>query len=222
VDQNDPHAFITLGSVGDFVRELRGPDAPPETIQRYGALAFHGVHFVRAGSCVHLLSTPVVRRLVAVAPDAEARPPGPAGYVQFPQHLLWTEDGHGEAPESVDGLFWTLDGADKLYLLLATGIRADRPGLGVTLLPEAPLGHVQSWVDAAGREGGEDFASTLPGGEIDQLYSLHTAGEVLKLLARFFAFVANTPSSVSRHDPLRGGGSPAPSALPYLRVTLDG
>jgi hypothetical protein len=86
--------------------------------------------------------------------------------------------------------------------------------------------------------GGEDFGTTLPGGELDGLYSLTASGEVLKLAARLFAYERAVPGAVEKHLPpsdghavTEDGGAdegngkgegrgPEPSRLPYRKVVL--
>jgi hypothetical protein len=231
VDAAHPRMFATLGSVGAFLTELSEPDAPPEAVHQYAMLAFHGVHFVRAGFPVYLLGAGATRRLVAGAaeggaPEGGARPPADAGYLQLPQHLFWVEGDDGQVPESVDGIFWTATPHGVLHALLATGVRPDRPGLGVVPLPEAPLADADQWLSAEVRGEGEgrDFESSIPGATLDDLYGIRTAGEALKLLAGFFTLSASAPGSVEACDPASGVGpeSPTPSAFPFKRVDVDG
>ena len=149
-------------------------------------------------------------------------PPESAGYVQLPQHLFWMDGSEGKAPESVDGLFWFVPKTDVIHVLPITGVLLDQPGFTALALPEAPLGDAQQWLDADMRGTGTDYASSLPGHDLDRLYSVESAGEVLKLLARFFAYLESTPAAREdvagggRHESPRKG--PRPSALPYARV----
>lgn len=217
VDTHDLHAFLTLGSVAAYVQGLHGPDAPPDAIHRYGTLVYHAYHFDRAGRPLHLLSTHVARYLVDGTPPGSPRPPADAGYLQLPRHLFWTEE---DEARSIDGLFWSVAPDGTLRVLCATGLRPDRAGLDVVPLPEAPLADAPAWLDVDVRAGGDDFRSTLPGAELDGLYSVRSAGEPLKLLARFFAYVDGVP------DALQPGreteeDDPTPSDLPFSRVTLD-
>ncbi len=163
---------------------------------------------MRAGRPVHLVDVHVARFLVGGPPTAEAvgDPPTPAGYAQLPRHLFWVGGGGGDdAAEPVDGFFWTVSGDGTLHLLLATGIREGRPGLGVVPLPEAPWAEADTWMAASVREAGDDFATTLPGGELEGLYSLTAAGEVLKLAARLFAYERAVPEAVEKHLPPSDG-----------------
>jgi hypothetical protein len=221
-DPSDPQAFITMGAVGAFIREIQGPDAPPEALHRYGALVFHAVHFASAGSPVFVLGADAARHLVSTAPEGSPTPPGSCGYLQLPQHLFWTGSDEG-APESIDGLFWTLSSNGLMHVLLITGVRPDRTGFGAVPLPEAPLADASGWLDVQVRDGAADFSSALPGGELDELYSVEAAGEALKLLARFFAYISTAPGAIEQHPAGRQESSDPPaSALPFSRVTYPG
>ncbi|MDZ7779084.1 MAG: hypothetical protein U5R14_03980 [Gemmatimonadota bacterium] len=228
VDPHHPQMFATLGAVGGFVEELRDPDAPPEAAHQYAALAFHGVHFVRASRPLYLLDTEALRHLVDQDPGGDPDPPSGAGYLQLPQHLVWieAEGAEGDAPESLDGVFWTTTPAGMLHALLVTGLRPDRPGVGVIPVPEAPLSDAPTWGTTNVRTDGEgeDFDSSIPGADLDRLYGIRAAGEPLKLLARFFAYVAVTPEAGGAEQPPEEAepGEPLPSALPYTRISVNG
>ena len=211
--------FAALEAVGSFLAELHGEEVPRVDLLEHAALAYHAVHFVRAGGPLFLLETAASRSLVAEAPRGRPVPPANAGYVQLPQHLFWTAGAADAAPESVDGLFWTATAEGRLHVLPVVGLRPDRPGFGALTLPDAPLAHAEQWMHANVRERGPDYASGLPGADLDSLYAFEAAGEVLKLLARFFAYVATTPSALeSPAPPSSLPGGPRASALPYTRV----
>lgn len=136
-----------------------------------------------------------------------------AGYIQLPRHLLWLEEaGAGDRgdppspaaaephpvepaqggasppderppPESVDGLFWAADRTGAINLALVTGVRPDRPGYGVVPVPPQPLSTLPEWAAGPAREGGGDFATSLPGAELDGLLGVRTPAEVFKLAA---------------------------------------
>jgi hypothetical protein len=239
-DPTDPQQFVTMGAVASYVGGLREPDAEPGAIHRYGALVYHAVHFVRAGCPLFLLTTHAARYLVEGVPEGDPEPPARAGYLQLPQHLFWAETAEAtaadppaadpyaagnQAPESVDGIFWTATESGVLHTMLATGVRPDRPGLGVIPLPGAPLADASAWIGADVRADAADFSAALPGSELDRLLSFRVAGEALKLLARFFAYVGAVPSALERKEaPSVDGGHPVPraSGLAYARVLLDG
>jgi len=171
--------------------------------------------------------------------------PVDAAYVQLPRHLFWVGGGRDEDPaaalaEPVDGFFWTLGAEGLVHVLLATGMRDDRPGLAVVAVPEAPMAEAERWLVTDVRPDGDDFATTLPGGDLEGLYSFTAAGEVLKLLARLFVYEEAVPHAVQEREPDRGGvasevevpgeiappppahEAPVPSRLPYKRVVLEG
>ncbi len=222
-DASDPHAFVTMGAVTAFVNEMREADAPAGVIHEYGALTYHGIHFTRAGCPLFMMSTHVARYLVDGSPGGDTTPPATAGYLQLPQHLFWTDPGNG-VPESVDGAFWTVSDRGVMRSLMVTGMRPGRPGFGILPLPDAPMEDAPTWLDVDARGTASDFSSTLPGSDMDRLYSFETSGEVLKLLARFFAYAAGVSGGlvVGERDPHATDAVPQPSALPFTRVVLSG
>jgi hypothetical protein len=166
---------------------------------------------------LYLLGTAAARRLVEGAPDAHPSVPERAGYLQLPQHLFWT-GGESGPPESIDGMFWSVSSDDHLHVMPITGLRPDRAGFGMLAVPAAPLGHVPGWLCTAMRDGSADYSSTMPGAAIDGLYAIETAGEMLKLLARFFARVSESRGSREAPTAAEGARGPAPSSMPYVRV----
>jgi hypothetical protein len=117
----------------------------------------------------------------------------------------------------VDGIFWFASAQGVLHVLPITGVRPDGPGFNAVPLPDAPLQDAPQWMDAAMRGSADDYRSVLPGHDLDGLYSVETAGEVLKLLARFFALCESTTGlhPAGAEDVPTG---PRPSALAYTRV----
>jgi len=224
VDPELPGIFITLGAVDDFIGELRAPDKSEGGVLQYGPLVFQAVHFLRAGKPLYLLETPVARQLVKQAPTAHPSPPAPAGYLQLPQHLFWMGGAEGGPPESLDGLFWFVSGPDTTHVLPITGVLPDRPGFRAVPLPEAPLADAPQWLSTDMRGAGIDYETSLPGHDLDGLYAVETAGEVLKLLARFFAYLEGAPAAgeaiPAPQEPRDASTGPVASALPYTRVAL--
>lgn len=221
VDPSELDGFLALASVGELLDELHADqgqgDVSRVALLEYGTLAFHAVHFVRAGLPLFLLTTPLARRLVDEVPRGAPEPPASAGYLQLPQHLFWTRP-EGVAPESLDGAFWSLSEGGRLYVLPITGVRPDRPGFGTLSVPDAPLAHARAWLRATGRASGTDYQSDLPGAQLDRLYAIESAGEILKLMARFFAHVAAHPGTAARAPDELPANAPRPSALPFTRV----
>ncbi|HUF14061.1 MAG TPA: hypothetical protein VMN78_13235 [Longimicrobiales bacterium] len=210
VPLDDPERFVMLGSVGALMRDMVLDEAaaddagevwqalPPEAVAQTGALLYHAFRFSEAGACVHAIEEEAARELAAApaleetarAPRADAvagtaaiAAPAEAGYVQLPRNLFWARAGEAGVAEPLDGFFWAL--GRRFDVLLALGVRARRPGftvipMGVELdAPGAPA----SWADVKAREEGDDFANILPGGDLDRLLGITSAGEALRLAA---------------------------------------
>jgi hypothetical protein len=229
VDAEQVGVFVTLGSVADAVRELQGPDAPAGSAHELAALLFHVVHFSRAGRPVYLLQTAATRYLVEGAPEGDPTPPVRSAYLQLPQHLFWMGAGTEGVPESIDGLFWFASDDGRLHVLPVTGVLPERMAFRALPLPEVPLRDAALWLDADVRESGPDFTSSLPGHDLDRLYAMETAGEVLKLVARFFAYLDVAPGAGQERawrpdgdGPHEGSrrSAPPPSRLGYTTVQL--
>lgn len=232
VDPSDPGAFFQLGEVGRAIRAIQGEERGGEAIERFGAFLFHAFHFHRAGEPLYLLGTKTARELVE-RPSPSLRwdgsLPTDAGYLQLPLHLFWSHSPSEGPAEPLDGLFWARGSADTLALMVALGIRGDRPGISVVELPPLPLGEAANWVGGGTREQGSDFETTLPGGELDRLYSVVTLGEVLTLAARVFSTLAADPGAMGEVEraPRPNGGGPAaegarPSLLSFRRIGASG
>lgn len=261
VDPVDRRAFVTLEAVGSFLRRIQPGGAGrlgPQATYDYALLLYHAFHFARSGARPLLVSEETARALVEGEAPGDGTPggdppdhasrngvlevPAPAGYAQLPRNLFWIRPSPEEPAEAVDGFFWCLGEAGMLYVLLAAGLRDDRPGLAVVPVPEAPWAEAADWLDTPIRARGPDFATTLPGGELEELYSFVAAGEVLKLVARLFAHVRANPGTPVDGPPRPPGASqtaepastelatptgaparpdlsrPAPSALTYQRI----
>lgn len=238
----DPGRFLALPAVAEVVHEMREPGAGTGEVQKHGILLFHAFHFQEADRPLYLLRTGVARYLVETRGDEESgeggdsgRPelPERAGYLQLPRQLFWMAPSEEGPPEPVDGLFWAAPDGDRLSLLVIGGMREDRPGFSVVPLPPVPLDDAGAWIRARVREAGSDFETTLPGGELDRLYSFEAAGEVLKLVARTFRYVEEHPRAVYRQDEspaapetveeagTDGRSGPRPTGLPYRGIHLE-
>lgn len=224
VDDGDPAAFVLLAEAGRALRQMRGPGEEPGRIREHGALLYHLYHSWKAGDPAYLLDTAALRLLAESGPwsaDPPPRPPRDGAYVQLPRHLVWVrareED---DTPESVDGLFWTVGGG-RVTFLLVMGIRPDRPGFSVAPLEPMPLERTPEWLEATMRDAGRDFSATLPGAEMERLYELRTAGEVLKLGSRLFRYLETAPDEALTEVEGRGAdAAPGRSSLPFIHVTL--
>jgi hypothetical protein len=211
VETAAPDQFLMLASVGRLLRSLTPEDADPATaagrvgapvdsVRRYGALVFHAFHSWLGGRTVVSFDEPRARRLVERRHAIGTWPigaPARAGYLQLPRNLLWARVADEAPAEPVDGIFWTFvtpppatPREAALALLLVLGLREGRPGISVieaTAPLPGPPGH---WGDTIAREGGQDFANILPGGELSNLYGLVNAAELFKLVSRAFHALA--------------------------------
>lgn len=210
----DPRSFETFVGLEE-VTELLGrllPDSESGGVESAAALARHAkllyqaFHYWQARGRAYAGTPELVRRLLSPeyrydAPETLPLP-GLAGYAQLPANLLWASVADDAAPEPVDGFFWTrgeqpFTGEERLEIVYVLGVRPGRPGfsmidLGALLLPGAP----QEWERSRGRAEGVDFANVLPGGELDRLHSLVTHAEALKLVGRWFGYIAAEPAAL--------------------------
>lgn len=226
-DLDDAGRFVMLGEVGRTLQELRGEDPDGASIHHFSVVLFHSLHLWEGARVVDLLTTDFVRALVEdswVAPmDAELAPDGPLdlGYVQLPSHLFWARpQGPEGVAEAIDGVFVTVR-SGTLSTLVVSGILAGRPGFSVLPIPDIPFGDLAAWATATARESGSDFYSSLPGAELDNLYSIESPGEVLKLLSRALLTRASRPEAMGpRLAPGKGEEEPRHSVFPFRRWKL--
>lgn len=158
-----------------------------------------------------LLSRATLRALPSsgpLKPGWEAALQGRAGYLQLAQHMVWAEEQGADRPDSVDGFFWAATQHGAFHAAAVTGMRAGRPGYGVVPLPSQPLNSLSEWTMSAASEDGDDFATRLPGAEIDGLLGMRTPAEALKLLA----FALRRWTTNERAPVVEGAPPPADSA----------
>jgi len=258
-DAGNPAAFVMLGAVQGALAELRTEDAAPESANDHGIVLFFAYHLWRTGKSTVLAHQKTLRALLSGESEAQPEIHkslwkkelgGRAGYVQLPQHLVWLEEarndpqeerdvsqetrsdrqeGCNDPPESVDGFFWFGDSRGALHLTLVAGMRSDRPGFAVVPVPPLPLDTLPDWATGPAREGGRDFATSLPGAELDGLLGIRTPAEVFKLAALLLGRMAKErpeaspppgvvqrPAGTQEHPSAAAG--PRPSALPYATI----
>lgn len=230
----DPGRFLSLPAVAEVVHGIRDPSAGGEEVHKHGIFLYHAFHFHQAGQPLIFLDTGAARYLVETGPGREdgeseddgdeelvVRLPALAGYLQLPRQLFWMEPVGEGTPEPVDGIFWASPDGERLSLLVIGGMRDDRPGFSVVPLPPVPLSDAGTWLRTPVRETGADFETSLPGGELERLYSFETTGEVLKLVARAFRHVGRHPESVTEEEaPEEASTGPEPTELPYRHIHL--
>jgi len=147
VDLTDPGAFLLLGEVGRAIRELQGDERGGDSVHYLGAFLFHCLHFGAAGEPLFVLEEDAARHLVGPSrvEGWGGDLPALAGYLQLPRNLFWSDAGAADAPEPLDGVFWTRSSLDTLSLLVALGMRSGRPGLSLVEIPPAPLEVAGRW-----------------------------------------------------------------------------
>lgn len=253
-DVANPAAFAMSGAVQGILADLRPEDETaegaqpptrvPQTAHGHALLLYFAFHFWCMKSQrppLALIRRSTLRTLLAGEPPSpgwETALRGRAGYLQLPQHLAWLEEPGAERPESVDGFFWTATRDDAFQAAAITGVRPGRPGYGVVPVPPEPLQSLSSWTAGPGREDGNDFATDLPGAELDGLLGIRTPAEVFKLLAlalerwteaartsadcpalsrspRLVVPTAASAAAPNEHPPGSTAGSPAPSRFPH-------
>jgi hypothetical protein len=194
VPLDDPDRFLFLTSVGRLLQAVAGESETTagESMKQHGRLLFHAVHFWREGKHVAQLAEDRLRTLLEGGVDVgdwALATPAPAGYHCLPRNRVWASPGPGLTPEPADGFFW-VDRPDGLAVLLVLGVRPDRPGFSVVSAQGEAVGEGGGagghWARVVARPGGQDFASTIPGGELDGLHSVETPLELLKLASLCF------------------------------------
>jgi hypothetical protein len=201
-----PEQFMLLHAVAEPLRATVATEGA-SAVEQFGPLLFQAYHYWRFQKSLVTVSEPLFRHVATDFPPIgqwEVVPLYAAGYLQLPRNLLWARIAEDAQPEAVDGIFWTMVGTGeplvppftRADLLVVLGLIPGRPGYSVIPLSaelEEPQGH---WGDEQARTNSPDFANNLPGGELQQLHALETAGEVWKLVSRLFWYGAQHPDAL--------------------------
>lgn len=225
VDTRRRDQFVLLGHVGATLDDIVPEDAPPDTLEEYAELLYHGFQFWTFGRRLYVLDDAIARRLTtpsfAMRSWHIAGPP--SAYVQLPYQRLWARV-EADAPfEPVDGFFLVVDDTHAspapgihLRIQLVLGVRADRPG--VSLISYRTDLDVASGALRAvhpTREEGEAFDNAIPGGERMGYRALATVAE-LEALALRTLYVLDRESM--RLESLEGSPEPTESAIDHVLV----
>jgi hypothetical protein len=225
VTLDDPANVLALDATHRAIDTLRARDSDEGDLHSLALLLGHAVHFWGAGEKLVLLTAPKLRsiietRLSGIA--AVTRSTHSSGYVQLPHRMVWLSSEEGEAPESVDGFFWSIGADARLSALLVIGMRSNRDGFGVVPLRPMELSHA---LETELRESASAEAASLPGAELDSLVTLGTAADAVRLVLGSLLAIASDRSTdrdgagaPSADDERPDRPTPAPSALPYRRV----
>lgn len=224
IDLWNPAAFLMLGAVSTIVADLRPEDpsdemGPGAGLPEHGVLLYHAFHLWHEKGAFWLVPAAVLRDLLRSDLSFHPVPPGEArvGYAQFARHLVWLE-GDLESPETIDGFFWVVTPGDEVHVLFIAGMVEGRPGFMVVPIPGLALAEFNRWAGAATREDGPDFASALPGRELDDLLGVVSAAEGAKLAARVVGAVLSVgadPTPTARPDSGGKQEGPTPSRYPF-------
>jgi hypothetical protein len=215
IDTWHPERFAQLKEVVGLLRRLMPAELAADGSDglaagfaaQYVRLLYQAFHFWLADCPHYEIGEERLRAMLEAGAVTAAPPPVRAGYVRLPRHLVWGRTEAGAAAEPVDGFFWTSTAArsaaleaGRLDVLLALGVRAGRGGFSIVDagldLEEHPA---HAWQGVNVREAGRDFENILPGGELDGLYGVVSAGEALKLAAGCFALLEPGKATEPHH-----------------------
>lgn len=174
VDVANRDAFLMAGMAGNMLRDLMPPDAPPETVNAYGAL-LHMLYLEWShGWPVRTVAAADLQ--AAIASRSPLSAPRSPVYVQFPERIVWAEPVRGAAHEPVDGVFLAVSG-ERATALAVLGFREEREGF-TTAEAAAPL---PAPLPGPRPDGSPPFTSLLPAGERAGLMSIADESELVAL-----------------------------------------
>lgn len=216
--------FLLLGQVGATLREVVPDDAPPDALDEYGELLYHGFQFWAFGRRMYDFGPEITERLTAATFDVGdwllAGPP--SCYLQFPYQRLWARVA-SEAPfEPVDGCFVVVDDTQPapdagahLRIQLLLGVREDRPGVSLVsyrtdLHPKQAAAHASPT-----REEGEPFENVIPGGERKGYRTIATNSELEALVIRALCHLDRNSQMLTAEP---GSIAEGETHLPYTSV----
>ncbi len=186
-DPHDLDAFVLDREVVTYLRELVPEEGVGEAIEQHLALLHHAYLYWAEGAWLVRPGRERTRRLLT-APPVRHEAPGVglprAGYIQFPERLLWAPLAPDAPHQPLDGMFlrpWPTDG---YFLLAVFGLHPGQDGFAVV--------DVDGYrVDRSEREDGTAlFAPVLPGGAEAGLFSIVGGDELLELAARAVPLLA--------------------------------
>ena len=217
--------FVLLGHAGAVLRDWVADDAPPDAIEQYADLLYHGYNFWSFGRRLFVFEEPVARALTEPMVGLEDWSPElpSASYLQLPHHLAWARVNPDAPFEPADGCFVVMDHTEPapgaglhLRVLLVLGLRQDRPGLSLVSYRTdlEPRGGLRRAAQPT-RENGVAFANLIPGGERRGYRTIATNGELEALVVRALGYVAAHPESVV---PASGSAADGETHLPHYVV----
>ncbi len=186
-DPRQRDAFLLTRPAMSLLRELRPEDAAAGAgIEELTALLHHAYLHWADGVHTWPVVAPALRRILS-DPAAAVSASVSAGYLQFPERLIWASLDASGPWEPLDGCF-VHGGADgALHVLGVFGMHPARDGFTVAESTGVP-GSLQ-----ARQDGSPLFAPALEGGEQAGLFALVEAGELVELAGRLLADPATVP-----------------------------
>lgn len=187
-DPRDRDAFLLTQPAMALLRELRPDDAEAGTgLEELTALVHHAYLAWAAGLCIWTLPPAELRRLLTSATTQGVAPAG-AGYLQFPERLIWASLGAPGPWEPLDGCFVHPAADGRLQVLGVFGMHASREGFTVAEATGRP-GSLTTR-----RDGTPLFAPSLEGGDRANLHAVVEPDELIELVARVLAHPGLAPA----------------------------
>jgi hypothetical protein len=219
--------FLLLGHVGATLKDIVAEDAPPEALDEYAELLYHGYQFWTFGRRLYSLTEEVVAQLTsptyAMGEWQLAAPP--SAYIQLPYQRLWARVSAESPFEPVDGCFVVVDDTEPapeagahLRAQLVLGFRRDRPGVSLVsyrtdLNPRVVAKHAtRPW-----REDASPFENAIPGGERRGYKTLATTSELEALVLRVFHYLDRNSTKLVAEE-----GSPEEGETHLAHVIVRG
>ncbi len=226
VDVRRRDQFVLLGHVGAVLREIVSDEAPPESLEEYSELLYHGFQFWVSGRRLYAFDEDVTAVLTSRSYDFggwELAAP-PACYLQFPNQRLWARVAADAPWEPVDGCTVVVDETEAapdsgahMRVQVSLGFRLDRPGLSlISYRTDLEPTQAATFGELPWREDGDAFASTIPGGDRSGLRTLATTSELQALVLRALHWLDRRHATLS---PAPAGTAQDETKLPHTLVS---
>ncbi|HJR62821.1 MAG TPA: hypothetical protein VJ803_03905 [Gemmatimonadaceae bacterium] len=217
--------FVLLGHVGATLKEIVPDDAPPDSLEEFAELLYHGFQFWSFGRRLYTFDPEVVDLLTAPHASLEDwRLAGcPSCYLQLPEQRIWARVSVDAPYEPADGIFVVVDDTEPapetgvhLRAQLVLGMRPDRAGLSlVSYRTDLDPRSAPALAEHPWRENDAPFADLTPGSARHGHLTLATTSELQALVIRALHHIdRNTDQLIAES----GSAADGESKLPHLRV----
>jgi hypothetical protein len=221
--------FVLLGHVGATLKEIVPDDAPPDSLEEFAELLYHGFQFWSFGRRLYTFDPEVMDLLTGPHVNLEDWRLGgcPSCYLQLPAQRIWARVSVDAPYEPADGIFVVLDDTEPapetgvhLRAQLVLGLRSDRAGLSlVSYRTDLDPRSAPMLADHPWRENDAPFASLIPGDDRRAHRTLATTSELQALVIRALHHIdRNTDRLIAES----GSAEEGESKLPHLRVAGSG